>query len=337
MKNKKEFIIGLVTAVTLVVFYWGLNFLKGEDLLSDDKEYTVIYDRVAGLNKSNPVRVLGHQVGKVSLVEMRQTEERTYIEVKFKVSANTKVPVNSIAKIESDILGVNSITLVLGDADQYAESGDTLNSAIATTIQEQVSLQMQPIRVKAEEMMSSLDSVLGAIEYIFNEETRANLVSSFQSINKTLSSLESASSSLDTMLRTEKSRLGRIFANVDAITLNLKKNDTLINQAIQNFTNISDTLAQIELQSTVAKVDKVLADFAEITDKINSGEGSLGQLVNNDTLYFELEETAKELHALTEDLKLNPHRYVHVSVFGKSSKRNPYVSPEEAENDKKKK
>lgn len=329
MKNKKEFLIGLVTTVTLLVFYWGLNYLKGEDLLTDDKEYTVVYERIAGLNKSNPVRILGHQVGKVSLVEMQQTDSTTIIIVKFKVGPETLIPQNSVAKIESDLLGVNSINLILGDSREMAEHGDTLTSAIATTIQEEVSMQMLPIKVKAEEMMGSLDSVLGAIEYIFNEETRASLISSFRSINRTLASLESASSSLDTMLRTEKTRLGRIFANVDAITFNLRQNDTLINRAIHNFANLSDSLAQMELKSTIEKADRALSDFALITNKINSGEGSLGQLVNNDTLYIELEETAKELHALTQDLKLNPHRYLHFSVFGKSPKKNQYVSPDE--------
>lgn len=331
MKNKKEFIIGLVTALTLIVFYWGLNFLKGEDLLSNDKEYSVIYDRIAGLNKSNPVRIIGNQVGKVSSIDMIQSDSSIKVLVKFKVSEDIFIPKNSIAKIESDILGVNSITLILGSSSDIAESGDTLLSAIATTITEQVSMEMQPIKIKAEEMMSSLDSVLGAIKYIFNEETRMSLVGSFRSINHTLSSLESASSSLDTMLKTETTRLGRIFANVDAITLNLRNNDSLINVAILNFTKLSDTLAQIELKSTIEKADKVLANVASITEKINNGEGSMGQLINNDTLYIELEETAKELHALTKDLKLNPHRYVHISVFGKSPKKNKFVGTEELE------
>ncbi len=333
MKNKKEFVIGVVTALTLIVFYWGLNFLKGEDLLTHETEYTVIYKKVAGLNTSNPVRLIGHQVGKVSHIEIQQVDSSAQVLVRIKIDDELQLPKNTVAKIESDLLGVNTISLVLGNSKENAAPGDTLLAAIATSIQEEVSLQMQPIKIKAEEMMSSLDSILGAIKYVFNEDTRQSLRSSFQSINNSLKNLESASSVLDTMLITESNRLGRILANVDAITLNLRDNDSLINSVIFNFATLSDSLAQIDFAHTMSKVDNVLSDLSSVTEKINSGEGSMGQLIHNDTLYKELEATARELHLLTEDMKLNPQRYVHFSVFGRGGKKNEYKAPAKKEDE----
>ena len=189
-------------------------------------------------------------------------------------------------------------------------------------------MQMLPIKLKAEQMMSSLDSVLGAIKYIFNEETQQSLANTFISIKATISNLEHTSMSLDTIVSGEKNRLNRIFANVEGITENLSSNSKEIDNIINNFSDISDSLAKADIQSTLYKMDKAMGDFQLIVDRINRGEGSLGQLVNNDSLYNELESSATQLHELLEDIKLNPKRYVKVSVFG-GKKNDPYVNPKE--------
>jgi len=336
MKIRKEFIIGVVASFTLIAFYWGFSFLKGNDIFSEEREFVLIYDKVAGLSVSNPVSVNGLNVGKVSQVGFLPNDSNARILVKIKLTSDIPIPKNTIAVIKSDFLGVNSIDLKLLPSKEMAKSGDTLNSDVATTIQEEVSMQMLPIKVKAEDMMASLDSVLGAIRYIFNKETQEHLAQTFESIQTTITNLQHASYGLDTIVSSQTNNLGAIFTDIKSITGNLNDNSAEIDRIIANFSDISDSLAAVDLKSTLDKVDGALLSFQEVMDKVNSGEGSLGKLVNNDSLYFELESASRELSQLLEDVKLNPKRYVRVSVFG-GKNNDPYVNPKDKAAEEKKK
>jgi len=185
---------------------------------------------------------------------------------------------------------------------------------------------MLPIKMKAEEMMASLDSVLGAIRYVFNKKTQENLAATFVSIQNTINALEHSSYGIDTLITNQSGRLNRIFAHVESIAKNLDENGTEIDNAISNFSLLSDSLAKVDIKGTLDKMDNALGGFQSIVDKINNGEGSIGLLVNNDTLYYELEGASRELRQLLEDVKLNPNRYVKVSVFG-GKNNDPYVNP----------
>jgi phospholipid/cholesterol/gamma-HCH transport system substrate-binding protein len=330
MKLRKEFIIGVLASFTLVAFYWGFSYLKGNDLFSDESEFELVYEKVAGLTESNPVTLNGVKIGSVSLVEFITNDPNARVRVKIKVSdPKVKIPDQSLAIIKSDLLGVNSIEIQLRPSKRFAESGDTLATSVATTIQEEVSMQMLPIKAKAEEMMASIDSVLNAIKYIFNSETQLRLAATFKSIQLTIENLESSSVGLDTLIKTQGKRVARIFSNVESITANLEKSNQQISNIIGNFSNLSDSLTKINIASTIANLDESIRDFKIVMDKIERGEGTLGQLVNNDTLYNELEAASRELHILLEDIKLNPKRYVRVSVFG-GKNNDSYVVPSDA-------
>jgi phospholipid/cholesterol/gamma-HCH transport system substrate-binding protein len=328
MKIRKEFIIGVIASFTLIAFYWGFSFLKGDDIFSKEREFVLVYDKVAGLSVSNPVNINGLNVGKVSYVGFIPNDSNARILVKIKLTNNIDIPKNTLAVIKSDLLGVNSIDLKFKPSSSFAKSGDTLNTAIATTIQEEVSMQMLPIKLKAEDMMASLDSVLGAIRYIFNKETQQHLAQTFESIQTTINNLEHTSYGLDTIVSGQTSNLKAIFADIKSITGTLNENTAEIDNIITNFSDISDSLSAVDLKATLDRVDGALLGFQEIVDKVNSGEGSMGKLVNNDSLYFELEGASRELNQLLEDIKLNPKRYVRVSVFG-GKNNDPYISPED--------
>lgn len=327
MKVRKEFYIGLVATITLVGAYIGYNFLQGKDIFNRNYKYYIIYDKISGLAESNSVYLNGFKIGSVSNLTLIQSDETNRVLVEILVTKEVKIPKNSIAKIESDFLGVNTISMILGNSDVLAVEGDTLESAIASTIQEEVSMQIMPLKAKTENMLATLDTVLESIKYVFNEETRNSIASSFLSIQTTIQNIEHSSFTLDTVLTTQKGAIVRILDNVNSITANLKNNNDKITHAIANFSNLSDTLAKLELRKTIIAAEKALVDFQLITDRINRGEGSIGQLVNNDTLYVELESAAHELDKLVEDIKLNPQRYLHFSIFGRNPKRNVYVDP----------
>jgi len=329
MQNKKEFLTGFVAILTLLGFYWGLNFLKGEDIFSKDRKFTVIYNKISGLNVSNPVVVNGYKIGRVSDLHFQENDPKAHIVVEIQIKSDITIPKNSIARINSDFLGVNTIEIELGDANVPLETGDTLKGLIASSLQEEFSQQLLPFKVKAEKMMASMDSVLEGFRYIFNRETQDNLGNAIKSIYVTFDNLESASHEMSLMMAEERTRFRTLMDHANSIAANLDTNSTEIDNILNNFSNISDSLAKVDFARTMADVDKALVSFTNITDKINRGEGTIGQLVQNDTLYFELEAASRELNQLLEDMKLHPNRYVKVSVFG-GKNNDPYVSPEEA-------
>jgi len=336
MKIRKEFVIGIIASFTLIAFYWGFSFLKGNDIFKKEREFVLVYDKVSGLSISNTVSINGLTVGKVSYVGFLPNDTNAKILVRIKLDNEIEIPSKTVAIIRSDFLGSNHIDLKLRSSNSFAKPGDTLLTSVATTIKEEVSMQMLPIKVKAEEMMASLDSVLGAIRYIFNKETQENLAATFVSIQNTINALEHSSYGIDTLISSQAGRLNRIFANVESITKNLDENGDKIDNVIANFSKLSDSLAQVDIKKTLVQMDKALSGFQEIVDKVNRGEGTMGQLVNNDTLYYELEGASRELHQLLEDIKLNPNRYVKVSVFG-GKNNDEYVNPNDTLVDSKKK
>ncbi len=330
MKITKEFIIGVVAVLTLFVGYWGFSFLKGNDLFSKEREFVLIYDKVAGLNIANPVNINGLKVGKVSYVDFIPNDSNARIMVKIKLKNEIQIPKNTKAIIRSDFLGVNKIDLILNKSNSMAQPGDTLATDIATTIQEEVSMQVAPLKAKAEDMMASIEAIMVSFKMVFNDETVSGLSETFTRIKSTIINLESSTENLDQLIAGETTHIQNVLTNLDNITANLKSNNSKINNVITNFSDISDSLVKLDIKSTFDNMDKAVVDFYSIVQKIDNGEGSMGQLVNNDTLYNELEAASTELHELLEDIKLHPNRYVKVSVFG-GKNNDEYVNPEDVE------
>jgi len=238
------------------------------------------------------------------------------------------VPSNSVANIFSlDLLGTKNIEIKLGDSKIEAQDGDTLLGGSQMSLSEEVNMQVAPLKLKAENLLSSLDTMVTVLQSVFNSETRKNINASFISIRSTLSNLENTTYNVDTLVYGQRKRLERIMFNIESITENFRKNDENISNILSNFSLISDTLAKSNLAGTLANVNIVLNQVATITTKIDKGEGSLGMLVNDQKLYENLNKSASQLNLLIEDMKLNPYRYVNFSVFPPSKKRMEYAEP----------
>jgi len=329
LRIRKEIKIGIVFVIALLAFVWGLNYLKGKDIFKKQTILYSVYNNASGINVSDPVLINGYQIGTVIDVSI-MNDGSGEILVEYSINEDFDIPKNSIAQIESsDLLGSKAIVIKLGDSNSYISSGDTLTASIQPSLQEEVSLQMLPLKNKAEDLMQSFDSVLVLIQYIFNENTRTNLQKSFESIKHTIANLEHTTYNVDTLVSANKYRMASIIDNVASITENIEQNNDAIQNAIQNFSAISDTLASANLKQTLDNADKTLNDFSLMMGKINNGEGSLGLLMKNDSLYRNIEQSSKEVELLIEDMRLNPQRYMHFSIFGKSSKKMKYKAPEE--------
>jgi phospholipid/cholesterol/gamma-HCH transport system substrate-binding protein len=315
LKISKEFKIGIVVTIALALLYWGINFLKGEDIFSNERVFLAVYEDVGGLQKANPVRINGLIVGQVrNMVFSDQGDASIIIELVIK--DKLPIPANSAAKIiSSDLLGSKAVDIILGNSPDLAQSGDTLKAEIEVSIKDEVNRQLRPLKNKAVELMSSIDTVLFLLNGLFSESNTDNIARTVGHLANTFENLESTTSTLDTILSGQKSRLERIFTNIEMITGNLKANEENLNAIFTNLAAVSDTLAKARVAETIANVNEVMLEIGDITEKINKGEGSLGMLVNNDSLYIELEKTSKDLNLLLEDIRLNPKKYLKFSVF----------------------
>jgi len=321
MKISKEATIGILVIAAITIFIWGINFLKGNSIFSTDQLFYAKYQRVDGLKKSSPVTLKGFKVGQIQSIKFSESNIDDLI-VSFSVADGFKLPNNTTARIvSSDIMGTKEIQIQPGNSKKALQAGDTIKGSIEGDLKEQVSMQMLPLKNKAEKLMSSVDSVLTVIQYIFNADARDNISQSLTSIKNTINKLENTSSNLDTLVSGQRSHMEKILANVESITSNLESNGKNINNILTNFSSISDSLKQAEIASTVNNANAALAQVNEIFQQINDGKGSMGAFLKNDSLYHHIESASKHLDELLVDLKAHPKRYVQVSVFGRKDRK----------------
>ena len=319
-KITREFKIGLAFLVTLAAFYWGVNFLKGVDIFSTSRKIYAVYPKVNGLMRSNPVTINGLNVGKVSKITFTNDTSK-FLVVEMSITHDVPISKNSVAQIySSDLLGSKAVEIILGNSKDFVKNGDTLHSESKASLEDEVSKQVLPLKVKAEALMGSFDTLLTVFNQVMNEETRDNLIKSFASIRNTIKHLEVTTSTIDTIVTNQKGRMSEIITNIESITHNIKSNNQQITNAINNVSKMTDTLAAANLSKTISTTQRALQNFEQITDKINKGKGSLGMLINNDSLYNQLEGSSRNLNLLLQDLKAHPKKYVHFSVFGKKDK-----------------
>lgn len=318
MKFSREIKLGFIIALTLFLFIWGINYLKGKDIFSSQMTVFAIYDQVNGLIESNPVSVNGVKIGQVDRITFHPDGSGKIL-VTLILGRQIEIPNNSIARlVGADLMGTREIEIVFGTASIPLANGDTLRSEVTASLTEEVSRQMLPFKIQAENLLAQVDSVLAVIQYIFNAETRDNIAQSIESINKTVRNIEQTSATVDTTFARQATRLAVIVANAESISTNLRQNNEAITNIIHNFSELSDTFAALEIAKTMEDVNKSMEAFSLAMDKINRGEGSIGLLVNDDELYHNLENSSKQLELLLEDIRKNPRRYINVSVFGKN-------------------
>ena len=310
MKITNEAKVGVLAAVAIVILIVGYSFLKGNDVFSTENEFYATYDRVDGLAVSKPVLVNGYQIGRVSDLTLQPNGQ---ILAQFKIDPEYAIPKNTIAKLEStDLLGGKAIVFELGSGNDFAKDGDTLNANIQKNLIDQV----EPIQKKAEQIIARMDSVLTAVNSTLNPEFQRNFDRSFASIARTLETLEGTTKTVDGLVATQGSKIAGIMGNLESITANFKNNNAKITSVMNNFEKVSDEVAKANFAQTIAEANKAVADLQTIVNKVNTGQGTLGQLINDEKMYNNLNNAAGNLDKLMIDLKANPKRYVSFSVFG---------------------
>jgi len=298
----KELKIGFVGILSIAVLFIGVNYLKGLNILDSNRDFYAKYENISGLKSGSSVFVNGYQVGVVSHVTLLADENKELL-VKVSIDKEFDIPVNSVFMIvNQDLMGSKSINLVLGDVAVFAEFGDTLISGVEGSLQDEVSAQILPLKIKTEELISSIDSVMTIITAVLDNDARENLSNSLQSLDQTFALMSQTMIKVEQIVDDNDQKIFSIVSNLEA-------NNNKITNILTNFSDISDEIAK-------ANIKNLLNSLGEAAIKINDSEGSLGMLINNQDLYLSLEKSSKELEALIKDIKENPKRYVSFSIIG---------------------
>ncbi len=290
----REAKIGVAVAIAIGMLYFGLNFLKGVNIFQPTTYFYAQYERVDGIVPTTPVMINGYQVGHVSQINFDYTKEAP-ITLQITVDNKLVVPQGTIAEVyDTGLMGDKAIQLKLGRSNTLLQPGDTLRTSVQNGLMAAVTdALVEPIKA----MMPQLDSTIKTINHTLSGERVQSL----------LTNAEAAIANFKAISANLKKELPTTMSNVNNITANLSE--------------VSDELKAAQLDSTLLKVDATIANLENITNQLESNENTLGALLNDKELYQNLDSTVQSANALLIDLKENPKRYVHFSVFGSKEKK----------------
>jgi len=305
----REIKTALLVICGILLFIYGYSFLKGSSLLERDKTLYAIYDEVEGLVPGAKVTINGLSVGKISKIDF--LSKSTRIILTMKVREELSFSVNSKALLyETGLIGGMAVAIKpVFDKGRVIASGDTLKSDVKPGLTELINRQIAPLQAKISSMLSSADSLFLGVSNVLNNNTQLNLKNTLQNLSITTQNLNEASYSLIEILDDNQNNLNKTFLNFADTSANLK--------------TITDSISKVNIALTVSQFNNTVKGLNSIVSSIDTGNGTLGKLVNDESLYKSLIDVSEELESLIIDLKNHPKRYVNFSIFGKKEK--PYI------------
>jgi phospholipid/cholesterol/gamma-HCH transport system substrate-binding protein len=304
MKISKEVKVGFVAIFAIAMLVWGYNYLKGTNLFVESKIVYAVYPKVPGLAVSSPIIINGVQSGVVDDIYFHPNKSSTVV-VKLNITeVGIRIAKNSVADlISTDFMGGKAIGLKLGDGQVEIENGDTIQSHSEISVLQDFSEQMLPIKDKAENLMISMDTAvvkltktLESLNEMFSAQNKMNLTLALANLKTTLEGFDELSRTLNATIKNK------------------------VDPALTNFSHVADSLKGLQMNQTLLKAQNALDGMSKVMDKINKGEGTMGKLMTNDSLYNNLTGASKEMEELLEDIKLHPKRYFRIL----SKKEIPY-------------
>lgn len=321
MKISKEFKTGFLAIFIIALFIWGFNYLKGKNLFEPPaRTFYTEYNNVQGLKKASEVTINGLVVGQVTKISFSTNPlKKGILLVEFIVAGDFEFSKKSIAKIYSaSLMGGKSLAIIPNFNGDLAVSGDFLAGEIESDILSAFTDKLNPMQSKIENVVVSADSLLVGLNEIIDKKTRIEIKMSITEIKMTIENLKKMSASINEIIENNRQKLSKTMTNVE--------------KASANFAQVSDSLNTLELNKTMKKLQLTVDNFNNVIYKLDHGDGSIAQLINDKQLYENLKNTSKEMEELLKDVKENPKRYVHFSIFGKKDKEPTKVEINPKEN-----
>ncbi len=307
-KISNEARIGVTAVLTILVFIWVFSFLKGKNLFNSTASYHVVYDQVGGLAESSPVEVNGYKVGVVQSVKFVDPVSGRLL-VTLSVDKSFKLPVNTVAEITTaSLIAGMKIRFVYGEGPGTYSSGDTIPGRLATSLLTRLEDELLPLKDQISDLILTLDTVVGSVNEIIDPRFRADLRSGVSSLSSTARSLDEA-------------ELKATLMNINAFSAMLADNSEKFTSTFSRLGSVADTLAAADLYGSINNLKLSLERASSLISNLNEGEGTAGKLMTNDSLYTNLSNSLGSLDMLLQDMKTNPKRYVHFSLFGKKNTR----------------
>lgn len=312
MKLSREVKTGILVLVGILATIMGFSYLKSSSIFDKSRTFYAVYDHVGGLQTGTQVSLNGLVVGNVTSIRFKDGSGKLLVTFvvnnDFEFSENSKVEL-----FDTGIIGGKGLQIIPAfDGAPNAQSGDTLITASKPGLTELVQQKLTPLQESLESTFSDADTLLTNINSILDDRTKRELQQSIAGLNQLVRTFQGSASKLNTLLEANGEQLDSTLKNVNTIT--------------SNFSKISDSLASAGLGKTMADLQSTVSSLNAVLGKIERGEGTLGKMANNEELYDNLAEVSRELDLLLQDFRLNPKRYVNVSVFGKKQKE--YELPE---------
>lgn len=325
MKLNNETKIGMMAIISIAILIIGFNFLKGKGLFKKENRVYAVFEDAQGLVKSNPVMINGVQVGRIENLDGGRDMKKILVTVSL--SKDVNIPTNSLAVINPNLLGSPTLEIQLGDANTYVKKGDTLLTTMNGGAFDQAMKIINPVLYEVKNAVKSLDSVLTTIASVFDDNTKDHIKSMIANFNLASASFVVTTASLQKMMDSQNSDLAHTLKNVNSFTSNLNTNNGKLDSIMESTKVFTQKLSGLDLAKTLDTLNVAINNFKMSAEKINSKDGSIGLLLNDKTLYNNLESTTNKINILLDDIRVHPRRYVNVSIFGKKDKGNYITAP----------
>ena len=324
MKISNEMKVGLLTAIALTCLILGFNFLKGKNVFKTGNYLFAKYSNTKGILVSNGVFVDGFKVGNVYEIESADPNLKEII-VTIKLNGNYNIPKNSVASIEESMLSSPSMNIIMGNDTHYLQSGDTISTTDNPSLLSSLGSRIAPVGDQLKTTLVSLDKVLNNANSLLDNESKHNLKQTIANLDSVTKSLIVTSRAIQAILATQSVSIAQTMNNVNSFTKNLADNNEKVTKSMANLEKTTDNFANADIDGMINSLKKVTNNLNEILEKANSKDGTVGLLLNDKTLYNNLNNTIRSANILMDDLKVHPKRYI--KIFGKADKTPPLTAP----------
>jgi phospholipid/cholesterol/gamma-HCH transport system substrate-binding protein len=325
VKISNETKVGAISIVSLLLLILGFNFLKGKKFFSNDTLITARYGNVEGLQTSNPIMINGMQVG--SVYKINTDKDMRKIMVDMNITKDIHIPDNSIAVIKTNPLGTPSIEILLGTATTFLKNKDSIATNVSSGLMADVMGKVDPVLNGVKKAVNAADSLLNNFNSVLDPSAKANIASMLANLNKVTASMMASTTSLNALLNAQNGALSKSLNNVSGITGNFAGNNDKINSVVSNLDKATAKFANLNLQKTLDTMDVAINNLKTLLANFSNSKGTLGMLLNDPTLYKNLASTGNKLNLLLDDVRMNPKRYINVSLFGKKKTGEVLLTP----------
>ena len=317
----RELKAGLVVLIAGLVLYFGISYLKNSNLFKEGITLYSVYDKVEGIMGSQPVTINGLAVGRIEDIYFHPDQSGRVV-VAMTINSDYPITVTTLAQIKSsDLLGAKEISLEIGPGSVLVEDGDTLRSSVEESIGDAINKEVLPVKIKTEKLIASLDTAIQILTGFLKGGVESDFRSSFSNVNKSLMHLNEITTELSTYMVENRESLGRSTQNFERLSKSLADNRDELERVFANVANISDSLGKANVGQTMLALERTSKNLDVVTGRMANGEGTLGKLSAQDSLYNQIDKTVQSLDRLLLDLRYHPERYVRLSVFGRRPSR----------------